>query len=80
MCVQMVTYISALRVFAKTSQWKHSLSILKKIVLQYNVIPEEAKQLVLQAARASNNETIVRKLKDIFDDAVDAENSSVSSE
>jgi len=79
-CVQMSTYISALRVFAKTSQWKQSLSILKRIVREHDVIPEEARQLVLQVARASNNEMIVKKLEDVFNNEIDGEDSSVSSE
>jgi len=79
-CVQMSTYISALRVFAKTNQWKQSLSILKKMALKDDVIPEEARQLVLQVAKASKDEVIVRKLEDLFNNANDGDNSSVSSE
>jgi len=47
---------------------------------EYNMVPEEARQLVLQVARTSNNEMIVKKLEDLFNNSIDGENSSVSSE
>eukprot|EP00210_Caulerpa_lentillifera_P005231 g4998.t1 len=66
--VKMSTYVSALRVFASKGQWKPSLTILKRMVLDYDVIPEEAKALILTAATESNEIEIARTLEDLFND------------
>lgn len=64
--VEMSTYISALRVFALTGKWRHTLSTLKTLATDYNSIPEEAKNLILTAVKASNKESIVKRLEDVF--------------
>lgn len=79
--VGMPTYISALRVFALTGQWRHTLSTLKTLATDYDSIPEEAKNLILTSVKASNKENIVKRLEDVFNnDAVEGASSSSSSE
>eukprot|EP00210_Caulerpa_lentillifera_P004573 g4363.t1 len=78
--VEMPTYISALRIFALKGKWRQSLKILKRMAIDRNSIPEEAKELILTAAKFSNNEIIVKKLEDVFNnDTVEGESSSSSS-
>eukprot|EP00210_Caulerpa_lentillifera_P004571 g4361.t1 len=78
--VKMPTYISALRIFALKGKWRQSLKILKRMAIDRNSIPEEAKELILTAAKFSNNEVIVKKLEDVFNnDTVEGESSSSSS-
>eukprot|EP00210_Caulerpa_lentillifera_P005241 g5008.t1 len=64
--VKMDTYLSSLRVFALKGQWKPSLTILKRMVLDYDRIPKEAKSLILTAAKTSNKTEIVKQLEDLF--------------
>eukprot|EP00210_Caulerpa_lentillifera_P005240 g5007.t1 len=75
--VKLSTYVSALRVFAPKGQWKPSYAIFKEMVLDHDVIPEEAKGLILTAAKASNKTEIAKSLEDLFsNEASDAEASS----
>eukprot|EP00210_Caulerpa_lentillifera_P005234 g5001.t1 len=78
--VKLSTYISALRVFAPKGQWKPSYTIFKEMVLDYGVIPEEAKGLILAAAKASNKTEIAKSLEDLFcNEASDGDASSAFS-
>eukprot|EP00210_Caulerpa_lentillifera_P009645 g9201.t1 len=79
--VEMPTYISALRIFALKGKWRKSLKILKRMAIDGNSIPEEAKELILKAARSSDNEIVVKKLEDVFNnDTVEGASSSSSSD
>eukprot|EP00210_Caulerpa_lentillifera_P005178 g4950.t1 len=64
--VKMSTYISALRVLALKGEWQPSLTILKRMVRDYDMIPEEAKGLILTAAKTSNKTEIAKRLEDLF--------------
>eukprot|EP00210_Caulerpa_lentillifera_P004569 g4359.t1 len=78
--VEMPTYISALRIFALKGKWRQSLKILKRMAIDRNSIPEEAKELILKAAKFSNSEIVVKKLEDVFSkDPVEGASSSSSS-
>eukprot|EP00210_Caulerpa_lentillifera_P005232 g4999.t1 len=75
--VKLFTYVSALRVFSPKGQWKPSYTIFKEMVLDHDVIPEEAKSLILTAAKASNKTEIAKSLEDLFsNEASDGEASS----
>eukprot|EP00210_Caulerpa_lentillifera_P004570 g4360.t1 len=79
--VEMPTYVSALSVFALKGNWKHSLATLKQMAVSVNWIPEEAKELILKAAKASNKNIIVKKLEEVFNnDTVDGASASSSSD
>eukprot|EP00210_Caulerpa_lentillifera_P005235 g5002.t1 len=64
--VKMSTYVSALRVFASRGQWKPSLTILKRMVHDYDTIPEEAKALILRTTKESNETEIAKTLENLF--------------
>eukprot|EP00210_Caulerpa_lentillifera_P005237 g5004.t1 len=72
------TYVSALRVFALKGQKKPPLTIFKRMVPDYDVmIPEEAKNLILTAAKAFNQTEIEKRLDNFFSNEVnDGEGSS----
>eukprot|EP00210_Caulerpa_lentillifera_P005230 g4997.t1 len=75
--VKMSTYVSALRVFASRGQWKPSLTIFKRMVHDYDTIPEEAKALILRTTKESNETEIAKTLEDLFtNEANDREASS----
>eukprot|EP00210_Caulerpa_lentillifera_P004574 g4364.t1 len=79
--VEMPTYISALRVFALKGNWQHSLSTLKRMAVNVNWIPEEAKELILAAAKSSKKDIIVKKLENVFNnDTADGASASSSSD
>eukprot|EP00210_Caulerpa_lentillifera_P005233 g5000.t1 len=78
--VKLSTYVSALRIFAPKGQWKSSYTIFKEMVLDYDTIPDEAKGLILTAAKASKKTEIAKNLEDLFsNEASDGEVSSAYS-
>eukprot|EP00210_Caulerpa_lentillifera_P009646 g9202.t1 len=79
--VEMPTYILALRVFAVTGNWRHSLKALKKLAINVHSISGEAKELILTAAKSSNRDIIVKKLEEVLNsDTLEGASASSSSE